>query len=75
MTTLIHKCDDCGAVIAQRKLSEKGLQSLYGNADRNPDRYTLFPNGDDTIIKWDICQPCYDYEMEDDYAIGHYYSR
>jgi hypothetical protein len=65
MTTLIHKCDDCGAVIAQRELSEEAQQRLYGRADANPDKYTLFPNGDDTIIKWDICQPCYDYEMED----------
>jgi hypothetical protein len=69
-TTLINKCDDCGAVIAVRTISEPTVHRICGNADANPEGYT-FPtvpsaDGNTTIIKWGICTPCYRYEMEQD---------
>lgn len=70
MTTLVIKCDDCGSVIHKRELSKDAVSRLYGRMDANPDGYSDMGNTD-TIVKWDICTPCYEYEMQDERIYGY----
>ena len=65
--TLQHKCDDCGALIAERTISQESMGRIYGRIDQNPEGYTVkFGKDGNTIIKWAMCTPCYQYEMAGD---------